>query len=171
MGLKRVPLLDDPSIDGSAPSKRLKQLDENNVAGGGQQFAAQQHASFAAQQQHASFGAQQHASFAAPPHAPMAQAAFAAQAHAAAAQRNAALAAAAGGPICPICRDPWVARCAVCLSGKYLYAECTLAFGACGCAFHEHCLNPWLERRPVCPVHECAWQPVAPRLPLGDAMY
>ena len=171
MGLKRVPLLDDPSIDGSAPSKRLKQLDENNVAGGGPQFAAQQHASFAAQQQHASFGAQQHASFAAPPHAPMAQAAFAAQAHAAAAQRNAALAAAAGGPICPICRDPWVARCAVCLSGKYLYAECTLAFGACGCAFHEHCLNPWLERRPVCPVHECAWQPVAPRLPLGDAMY
>ena len=159
MGLKRVPLLDDPSIDGSAPSKRLKQTDENNAAGGGPQFAAQQ--------QHAP----QHASFAAPPHAPMAQAAFAAQAHAAAAQRNAALAAAAGGPICPICRDPWVARCAVCLSGKYLYAECTLAFGACGCAFHEHCLNPWLARRPVCPVHECAWQPVAPRLPLGDAMY
>ena len=159
MGLKRVPLLDDPSLDGSAPSKRLKQHDENNAAGGGPQFAAQQ--------QHAP----QHASFAAPPHAPMAQAAFAAQAHAAAAQRNAALAAAAGGPICPICRDPWVARCAVCLSGKYLYAECTLAFGACGCAFHEHCLNPWLERRPVCPVHECAWQPVAPRLPLGDAMY
>ena len=159
MGLKRVPLLDDPSIDGSAPSKRLKQHDENNAAGGGPQFAAQQ--------QHAP----QHASFAAPPHAPMAQAAFAAQAHAAAAQRNAALAAAAGGPICPICRDPWVARCAVCLSGKYLYAECTLAFGACGCAFHEHCLNPWLARRPVCPVHECAWQPVAPRLPLGDAMY
>ena len=159
MGLKRVPLLDDPSLDGSAPSKRLKQHDENNAAGGGPQFAAQQ--------QHAP----QHASFAAPPHAPMAQAAFAAQAHAAAAQRNAALAAAAGGPICPICRDPWVARCAVCLSGKYLYAECTLAFGACGCAFHEHCLNPWLARRPVCPVHECAWQPVAPRLPLGDAMY
>ena len=159
MGLKRVPLLDDPSLDGSAPSKRLKQHDENNAAGGGPQFAAQQ--------QHAP----QHASFAAPPHAPMAQAAFAAQAHAAAAQRNAALAAAAGGPICPICRDPWVARCAVCLSGKYLYAECTLAFGACGCAFHEHCLSPWLARRPVCPVHECAWQPVAPRLPLGDAMY
>ena len=159
MGLKRVPLLDDPSIDGSAPSKRLKQHDENNADGGGPQFAAQQ--------QHAP----QHASFAAPPHAPMAQAAFAAQAHAAAAQRNAALAAAAGGPICPICRDPWVARCAVCLSGKYLYAECTLAFGACGCAFHEHCLNPWLARRPVCPVHECAWQPVAPRLPLGDALY
>ena len=159
MGLKRVPLLDDPSIDGSAPSKRLKQQDENHAAGGGPQFAAQQ--------QHAP----QHASFAAPPHAPMAQAAFAAQAHAAAAQRNAALAAAAGGPICPICRDPWVARCAVCLSGKYLYAECTLAFGACGCAFHEHCLSPWLARRPVCPVHECAWQPVAPRLPLGDAMY
>ena len=159
MGLKRVPLLDDPSLDGTAPSKRLKQHDENNAAGGGPQFAAQQ--------QHAP----QHASFAAPPHAPMAQAAFAAQAHAAAAQRNAALAAAAGGPICPICRDPWVARCAVCLSGKYLYAECTLAFGACGCAFHEHCLNPWLARRPVCPVHECAWQPVAPRLPLGDAMY
>jgi len=158
MGLKRVPLLDDPSLDGSAPSKRLKQHDKNNAAGGGPQFAAQQHAP-------------QHASFAAPPHAPMASAAFAAQAHAAAAQRNAALAAAAGGPICPICRDPWVARCAVCLSGKYLYAECTLAFGACGCAFHEHCLNPWLERRPVCPVHECAWQPVAPRLPLGDAMY
>ena len=97
MGLKRVPLLDDPSLDGSAPSKRLKQHDENNAAGGGPQFAAQQHASFAAQQQHASFaaqqqhtpfggqqhapfGAQQHASFAAPPHAPMAQAAFAAQA-------------------------------------------------------------------------------------------
>ena len=159
MGLKRVPLLDDPSLDGTAPSKRLKQHDENNAAGGGPQFAAQQ--------QHAP----QHASFAAPPHAPMASAAFAAQAHAAAAQRNAALAAAAGGPICPICRDPWVARCAVCLSGKYLYAECTLAFGACGCAFHEHCLNPWLARRPVCPVHECAWQPVAPRLPLGDAMY
>ena len=159
MGLKRVPLLDDPSLDGSAPSKRLKQHDENNAAGGGPQFAAQQ--------QHAP----QHASFAAPPHAPMAQAAFAAQAHAAAAQRNAALAAAAGGPICPICRDPWVARCAVCLSGKYLYAECTLAFGACGCAFHDHCLQPWLARRPVCPVHECAWQPVAPRLPLGDAMY
>ena len=159
MGLKRVPLLDDPSLDGSAPSKRLKQHDENNAAGGGPQFAAQQ--------QHAP----QHASFAAPPHAPMAQAAFAAQAHAAAAQRNAALAAAAGGPICPICRDPWVARCAVCLSGKYLYAECTLAFGACGCAFHAHCLDPWLARRPVCPVHECAWQPVAPRLPLGDAMY
>ena len=159
MGLKRVPLLDDPSLDGSAPSKRLKQHDENNAAGGGPQFAAQQ--------QHAP----QHASFAAPPHAPMAQAAFAAQAHAAAAQRNAALAAAAGGPICPICRDPWVARCAVCLSGKYLYAECTLAFGACGCAFHDHCLSPWLARRPVCPVHECAWQPVAPRLPLGDAMY
>ena len=171
MGLKRVPLLDDPSIDGSVPSKRLKQNNENHAAGGGPQFAAQQHASFAAQQQHAPFGAQQHPSFAAPPHAPMAQAAFAAQAHAAAAQRNAALAAAAGGPICPICRDPWVARCAVCLSGKYLYAECTLAFGACGCAFHEHCLNPWLARRPVCPVHECAWRPVAPRLPLGDAMY
>ena len=179
MGLKRVPLLDDPSIDGSAPSKRLKQHDENNAAGGGPQFAAQQHASFAAQQQHAPFGGQQHASFAAqqhpsfaaPPHAPMVSAAFAAQAHAAAAQRNAALAAAAGGPICPICRDPWVARCAVCLSGKYLYAECTLAFGACGCAFHDHCLQPWLARRPVCPVHECAWQPVAPRLPLGDAMY
>ena len=162
MGLKRVPLLDDPSLDGSAPSKRLKQQDENHAAGGGPQFAAQQHAPF---------GAQQHPSFAAPPHAPMAQAAFAAQAHAAAAQRNAALAAAAGGPICPICRDPWVARCAVCLSGKYLYAECTLAFGACGCAFHDHCLSPWLARRPVCPVHECAWQPVAPRLPLGDAMY
>ena len=116
-------------------------------------------------------GERRRPSFRAPPHAPMAQAAFAAQAHAAAAQRNAALAAAAGGPICPICRDPWVARCAVCLSGKYLYAECTLAFGACGCAFHDHCLSPWLARRPVCPVHECAWQPVAPRLPLGDAMY
>ena len=76
MGLKRVPLLDDPSIDGSAPSKRLKQHDENNAAGGGPQFAAQQHASFAAQQQHASFAAQQHPSFAAPPHAPMASAAF-----------------------------------------------------------------------------------------------
>ena len=44
MGLKRVPLLDDPSIDGSAPSKRLKQNNENHAAGGGPQFAAQQHA-------------------------------------------------------------------------------------------------------------------------------
>ena len=54
MGLKRVALLDDPSLDGSdpavGPQKRLKQQhDENNTAGyGAQQYGAQQ------------YGAQQH---------------------------------------------------------------------------------------------------------------
>jgi len=43
-------------------------------------------------------------------------------------------------------------------------ASCCLAFGACGCVYHNHCLSPWLEKRWVCPVDEVSWVAAAPRL-------
>mmetsp|Transcript_56513 Transcript_56513/g.129788 ORF Transcript_56513/g.129788 Transcript_56513/m.129788 type:complete len:134 (-) Transcript_56513:367-768(-) len=73
-------------------------------------------------------------------------------------------------PICLICRGLLIQKCALCISAPSpasMTSPCMLSFGGCGCVYHHHCLAPWLEKRPVCPYDECAWQPVAPRLCVG----
>ena len=72
-------------------------------------------------------------------------------------------AAAADTAYCPICRDLLVRKCIQCASASGAFSfsacsPCSLAFGACGCVFHGHCLQPWMMRRDTCPVHDSPWQ-------------
>ena len=79
-------------------------------------------------------------------------------------------------PICLICRGLLISKCALCASApltphdQAAAAErgaCVLAFGACGCVYHEHCLAPWLAKSAVCPYDERPWQPAAPSICAG----
>jgi hypothetical protein len=66
--------------------------------------------------------------------------------------------------LCPICRTPLVSRCTLCQMSHPDISPCVLSAGACGCAYHTHCLEPWILRRDCCPVHDSPWVPCAPSL-------
>jgi RING-box protein 1 len=36
-------------------------------------------------------------------------------------------------------------------------AKCTVAWGQCNHAFHQHCLQGWLKSRSVCPMCSAPW--------------
>mmetsp|Transcript_31277 Transcript_31277/g.51789 ORF Transcript_31277/g.51789 Transcript_31277/m.51789 type:complete len:122 (+) Transcript_31277:141-506(+) len=70
---------------------------------------------------------------------------------------------------CPICRCLLIQKCPHCsvqatATHHDCLVPCTLVFGSCSCVFHHHCLVPWLQKRAVCPVHDCHWEPSVPSL-------
>lgn len=66
---------------------------------------------------------------------------------------------------CPICRSLLIQKCINCVSGLGTTSGgCHITAGTCGCCFHTHCLVPWIMRREICPVHDCAWESCAPSL-------
>lgn len=65
---------------------------------------------------------------------------------------------------CMICRNGFIEPCIECAAGANAGSSCVLTFGACGCVFHAHCLEPWHAKRVVCPVHNTLWCSVPPQL-------
>lgn len=69
--------------------------------------------------------------------------------------------------ICAICRNHIMDLCLECQNstnnnqqggGGKPEEECTVAWGTCNHAFHNHCISRWLRTRNVCPLDNREWE-------------
>lgn len=60
--------------------------------------------------------------------------------------------------MCSICRNLVEGPCISCQSLSENTVECFMRWGACGHAFHDHCIKRWLNSRNVCPLDNKPWR-------------
>eukprot|EP01126_Amoeba_proteus_P051743 TRINITY_DN61_c0_g1_i1.p1 TRINITY_DN61_c0_g1~~TRINITY_DN61_c0_g1_i1.p1 ORF type:complete len:123 (-),score=19.18 TRINITY_DN61_c0_g1_i1:52-420(-) len=65
--------------------------------------------------------------------------------------------------VCAICRNNLMEDCIECLGNpdSVLAANCKVAFGECGHAYHFHCIHKWLEKANgtnQCPMDGQEWE-------------
>ena len=60
---------------------------------------------------------------------------------------------------CAICRNPIMDLCIECQANSQntQASECSIAWGVCNHAFHNHCISKWLQTRNVCPLDNGVW--------------
>ncbi|EAN32022.1 RING-box protein 1B [Theileria parva strain Muguga] len=65
---------------------------------------------------------------------------------------------------CAICRNHIMDHCLDCQAKHNKESQditeqpgCTISWGACGHAFHLHCISTWLKTRRVCPLDNTQW--------------
>ncbi|UVC50131.1 RING-box protein 1a [Theileria orientalis] len=65
---------------------------------------------------------------------------------------------------CAICRNHIMDLCIECQATNTQDSQtitddegCTISWGACGHAFHLHCISRWLKTRHVCPLDNTQW--------------
>ena len=60
----------------------------------------------------------------------------------------------------PINNDCTICRCNINQDSIYnqdVCIESKILYGACGHAFHEECINPWLSKNNRCPICSAKW--------------
>lgn len=62
--------------------------------------------------------------------------------------------------ICMICRNQIMDVCIECQANcdELNFDRCPIAWGACGHAYHDHCIHRFLKIRNVCPLDNQEWQ-------------
>lgn len=60
--------------------------------------------------------------------------------------------------ICSICKASIVDKCSYCISQEYgPEKDCKIAFGKCGHAFHQHCIEKWISDNRNCVLCNQRW--------------
>lgn len=59
--------------------------------------------------------------------------------------------------MCSICRNLVEGPCIICQTSAAAAQTCHMCWGACGHAFHDHCIQRWLKSRQVCPLDNTPW--------------
>lgn len=59
--------------------------------------------------------------------------------------------------LCSICRNQVEGPCINCQTNVSSAQECFMCWGECGHAFHNHCIQRWLQTRNVCPLDNKTW--------------
>ncbi|KAL0234334.1 hypothetical protein PCE1_001370 [Barthelona sp. PCE] len=60
---------------------------------------------------------------------------------------------------CPVCKHPLMEPCSNCLSESE-NTTCMVVWGECGHAYHNHCIQRWLDNghKTACPLCQVKWE-------------